>query len=289
MKCPICQHMSFSTLYEGPVRLGKPGNLTAKNYTIQRCEGCESAYLDNSDLDYESEEYRALVQSDPSIEKYYEIHDKQQPGHLRFVDLHSLRGLTLADIGCGGGSFLDVVSGLAGQTLAVEPSKHYHDRLRSAGHSLYPFASEALPEWQGKVDAAFSFAVIEHVQDALNFVKEIRQLLKPGGYLLLSTPNSRDWLLDFLPGVYDKFFYRYVHCWYFTETSLRKIGELAGFERVEIHYQHEYDLSNALLWARDDKPTGLGKFPLFEDLNGIYQQHLEARGVSNYLYAKMYA
>lgn len=40
-------------------------------------------------------------------------------------------------------------------------------------------------------DALVSFETIEHVQDALSFVRSLRRVLRPGGRLLISTPDRR--------------------------------------------------------------------------------------------------
>jgi SAM-dependent methyltransferase len=46
-----------------------------------------------------------------------------------------------------------------------------------------------LPLKTGCVDLVVSFETIEHVADAWALVDEIRRVLKPGGLLVLSTPN----------------------------------------------------------------------------------------------------
>ena len=41
------------------------------------------------------------------------------------------------DFGCGGGSFLDSIKGIAKKTIAVEPFVGYHESLKLRGHEVY--------------------------------------------------------------------------------------------------------------------------------------------------------
>lgn len=43
-------------------------------------------------------------------------------------------------------------------------------------------------------DAVCSFQVLEHVPDPLNFIKEMIQLIKPGGKLIITVPNANSFL-----------------------------------------------------------------------------------------------
>jgi 2-polyprenyl-3-methyl-5-hydroxy-6-metoxy-1,4-benzoquinol methylase len=135
---------------------------------------------------------------------------------------------------------------------------------------------------------ALCLAVVEHIDQPVEFLREIRELLAPEGYLLLSTPNLDDWLIDFLPGVYDRFFFRWVHTWYFNQAALQQLAQRAGFSRVEVKYHHRFDLSNALHWLRDQRPTGLGRTPLLKGLDRTWAQHLEDLGRADFIYAWLY-
>lgn len=51
-------------------------------------------------------------------------------------------------------------------------------------------ATYAVPEaWAGRFDAVMSHFVIEHVSDPVGFIRQIADLLAPGGVVLLSMPN----------------------------------------------------------------------------------------------------
>ncbi len=268
--------------------MGKFGDYSKTCHTVWKCENCQAAFLDRSALNYESQEYRTIVDEGASPQNFYALHDVEQLDKIKVLGTGNLRGKTIADIGCGGGAFLDLLKGYATATVAVEPALNFHNELKRKGHQVYSYTKNALKDWRGKVDIAVSFAVLEHIEFPLEFLKEIRSLLKPGGELILSTPNRMDWMLELLPEDYAKFFYRYVHTWYFDKRALEKIGKLAGFKRTEIDYAQRFDISNALLWARDLKPTGLGKFDTLQELNSHYKELLESKGRSDFIYCRCF-
>jgi SAM-dependent methyltransferase len=98
------------------------------------------------------------------------------------------------DAGCGGGGMplslaeetgrvvgIDLVDRFrdAGTRLAVEKGLRNLDFLQADGTRL-PFAN-------GVFDAVLSHAVIEHVADAEAYLRQCRRVLKPGGWMYLST------------------------------------------------------------------------------------------------------
>ncbi len=240
-------------------------------------------------VDYASSEYRELVDGDASPEYYYALHDAEQAGKLDLLGADRARGKVVADIGCGAGSFLDLVKGLATATIGIEPARSCHAALRSKGHIVFPFCADASAEWRGRVDVVVCFSVIEHLDDPVALLKEAHALLRPGGLMLLSTPNLRDWMLEMLPEEYGAFFYRTVHTWYFDQSSLEKLSRTAGFTGCEVRTVHRFDLSNALLWLRDHRPSGLGSVRVSPIVNAAFAQWLENEGRGDYLYATLRA
>jgi SAM-dependent methyltransferase len=271
-------------LYNGRIRTGGFGNLSVKNQTVYCCESCGTGFLPDAGFDYEDSEYREAVDGAADLELFQGLHDSEQAERITVIGSESFRNSVIADIGCGGGSFLDFVSGVADKTIAVEPCSSFQKEL-ARKHKVYSYVRDTLEHWAGKVDLVVSFAVMEHVDDPLFFLQEIRQLIKPGGKVLISTPNYDDWLLQFLPEIYGCFFYRKAHKYYFNGRSIKKLAGLAGFNSVELVYKNRFDLSNALHWLRDNKPTGIGKVEMFTELDCSYKSLLERSGKADFIYA----
>lgn len=285
--CSICGSHSWKNFYHGSIRMGSFGKQSPSALDIWECQECKARWLppimENLDAYYRSGEYREDLSEGNAVETFFKQADDDQPHKVEFVGLHQMRGKIVADVGAGAGPFLDAVKGVAKQTVAIEPNENYHNSLRERGHGAYHFASSAT-DLRGKVDIATTFSVLEHVEKPREFLEEIRALLKPGGALYLSTPNADDLMVEICPD-YAAFFYRKVHLWYFTATALENVAKRAGFSEVKIKFDHRFDLSNAMIWLRDKRPSGLGKLRLDPAMDAIWKQSLKNTGRGDYLYA----
>ena len=286
--CPICSATEWRSCYHGSIRMGSFGKKSPEDLDIWECGGCGARHLPPvmADIEayYKSGEYRDDLSQGNAVDAYFKVNDNDQPHRLELIRMHELRGKSVADIGCGAGPFLDLVKGFAAKTIAVEPNQCYHESLRQRGHEVFTWAQDVPAEMSSGIDAAVSYSVLEHVEDPLKFLQDIHRLLKPGGTLALSTPNADDWMVANSPD-YAAFFYRKVHLWYFTASALQKLATLAGFVTCDVTFDHRFDLSNAMVWMRDKRPSGNGKIPFDPALNAVWRETLIRQGGSDYLYA----
>lgn len=270
--------------------MGRFGNLSDDDKRVVRCGGCGAAWLEGVADDlagfYETNAYREEVDGSADTEKYFALHDVEQIRNLSVVGTGSLRGRTIADVGCGAGSFLDSVRGVAGECVAVEPSAAFRETLVARGYATYPYAAEAAREKAGSVDLAVSFSVIEHIEDPLVFLRDIRNLLRKGGTLVVSTPNTDDVLLEALPDSYPAFYFRKAHIWYFNHASLAGLLEAAGFGDVEIVPHQRFGLSNFLGWLKEKRPTGnASRGYVTPAMDAAWRSELERTMRCDYLFA----
>jgi SAM-dependent methyltransferase len=277
--CEICGADDWEPVFTGPVRDGSFGSRTSKDHTIHQCAGCAVQRLEESackdDSFYAGKEYRELLGEASNATGFWEKHDIHQLRNLNVLWPHSIRNRVVADIGCAAGSFLDHIKGLPKTCLAIEPCEEYHASLKERGYRIYHSTA-----------GAFSLSTIEHVGNPFEFFCEIRQLLRPEGLFVVSTPNRNDVLMDLLGDEYKQFFYRTVHRWYFDMQALVNLGKRCRFEIVQQRCLQRFGISNALAWLRDRKPTGGRPFPGLDDplLNQFWQNYLESKGVGDYLY-----
>lgn len=291
-QCEICDNSHWDIRYRGKVRDGAFGNFSKEECVVARCLQCGIERLNESACQdegfYETEEYRRLLNQPEDIAGFMAEHDVLQLRNLSVLWPESIRHKIIADIGCAAGSFLDHVSGLAREKVAIEPREDYHYSLKDRGYHVYPYAKDAVQDWKEKIDFAFCFSVIEHVQNPRAFLNEIRELLNPEGKLIVSTPNRLDILMDLKGDEYRQFFYRTVHRWYFDSDSLAYCARQAGLKVMEIRCVHRFGLSNAMAWLRDGRPTGSAPLPHLDSpmLDNFWKSYLESRGVGDYLYLK---
>jgi len=287
MKCKLCESENVKIHYKGKIRYGQPGNYLI-NQCIYQCSNCKVQFYSKSKIDYSKNTYRALIQKNSDEKTYYAAQDKEQLDNISVLGLEMLRGKVIGDIGCGAGSFLDLVKGYTKEQIAVEPFKDYQKILSKKGYKVYDYAFNIDAQYKQRIDIVTSFAVIEHVEDPKLFLNDLKRLVTVDGYILISTPNSDDWLINLLQNDYKSFYYRYVHKWYFNKKSIEYIANELNFKKVEFIYKQKYDISNLLMWLKDKMPTGLGKINTLDELNSSYKGILEKQGLANYLYIKLY-
>ena len=100
-------------------------------------------------------------------------------------------GRDVLEAGFGEGYGADLLAGVARQVIGVD----YDDSAVAHVRARYPrvevrqgnLADLPLPD--ASVDVVVNFQVIEHLWDQSQFVAECRRVLRPGGVLLMSTPN----------------------------------------------------------------------------------------------------
>jgi len=112
--------------------------------------------------------------------------------------LHGLAGpAVVIDLGCGDGSALAVAARqLAAHRFAgVDWSAVALRRARGTGLAVLRAGVDArsLPLADGAVDVVIMSELIEHLVNPDQAVAEVRRVLRPGGSLLLSTPNLAAW------------------------------------------------------------------------------------------------
>jgi SAM-dependent methyltransferase len=139
----------------------------------------------------------------------------------RWVDLGCGQGELLQQLRAGGGrpgAGLDVHEANAAGTLA-------------AGHAaIVADFNRALPFRTASLDGATLVEVIEHIVRAEELVAEIARVVRPGGWLLVTTPNvvhiTYRWrAITGHPPKQEGYHYRF-----FTRELLRRVLDAAGFE-----------------------------------------------------------
>jgi 2-polyprenyl-6-hydroxyphenyl methylase/3-demethylubiquinone-9 3-methyltransferase len=107
----------------------------------------------------------------------------------------SLIGLTVLDIGCGGGLVAEPLARLGVHMTGIDPAPETIEaaKTHAAGAGLEiayrPATAEELADEGLAFDAVLLLEVVEHVPDVPAFLKRIAHLVKPGGVMILSTLN----------------------------------------------------------------------------------------------------
>ena len=290
MECKICGGHDFTVAYEGKIREGAFGDMTDLPYKMYKCIECDTVFhdfdIEHSVEYYQSEEYRDSVDGSAGSECYHEMHDAEVLPKLEYTGTKIFRNAIVADIGCGGGSFLDYVAGVAKEVVAIEPSAEFRKDLGKRGYRTYAYASEALNDYEGKIDVLTSFDVIEHVNDPVSFTKDVYRLMKTGSYGFVGTPTDMPVYRNVLGKTYEEFLYCYQHPWILSKKSLMLCCEKAGFKDIRIEFKQAYGLSNLISWLQYGSPKGHTSHDFItEALDQIYRREVERQGKSDFMIA----
>lgn len=107
-----------------------------------------------------------------------------------------MRGQRILDVACGTGYGAAMLAGAGAETITgvdIDGDTIEYARLNYGQiHGVTFIQGSALDLAKlsiGPIDFCVSFETIEHLSDPERFLAEIRQVLVPGGQLLISTPN----------------------------------------------------------------------------------------------------
>ena len=111
-------------------------------------------------------------------------------------------GKRILDLGCGSGygaaSLADAAESIVAVDISSEAIELAAQRYRTANLSFRQIhAGDALPFADETFDVVLSFQVIEHVADEAAYLREARRVLKPGGKMIIVTPDRSLRLLPF--------------------------------------------------------------------------------------------
>ena len=116
--------------------------------------------------------------------------------------------------------------------------------LRARGYQVTPIdadpvtadclkvdANKRLPFDDGAFDLIWCSEVIEHLEDPAFAMSELRRVTKPGGLLLLTTPNSYAWLFRFIAlfGLTPQRIQRKDHIQFFDLADVKRLAPDADF------------------------------------------------------------
>ncbi|MEM9374021.1 MAG: methyltransferase domain-containing protein, partial [Planctomycetota bacterium] len=98
------------------------------------------------------------------------------------------------DIACGEGYGSAMLAGVARSVVGVDIDGPTIEQARAAYHTSGVEFEQgdcaSIPYKKDSFDVVVSFETIEHIEDHAGFLREIRRVLRPGGILVCSTPDT---------------------------------------------------------------------------------------------------
>ncbi len=139
------------------------------------------------------------------------------------------------DIACATGYGVQFLASVCKHIDGFDNKKEYlvkamRRKIKNASFYQIDFNAKVLTNKQ--YDVAVCFETIEHIENTTNFLKSLQNVIKKGGYLLISIPNEKFEEVD----EYGKIIYKY-HKHIFSKKEAISLLKKYGFEVEDIYGQ----------------------------------------------------
>jgi ubiquinone/menaquinone biosynthesis C-methylase UbiE len=177
--------------------------------------------------------------------------------HRYAIAMDYVKGKAVLDIACGEGYGSNLLSKNAREVTGIDLDS------KTINHASKKYSKNNLKFIQGKVedipaadssfDVVISFETLEHTNEHEKIFQEIKRILKPGGLLIISTPEKKYYTdvpasqnpfhvkeiyeHEFIDLVKDHFSYHY--CFY-QSSGLSSVALLEGESKINI-YEGTYE------------------------------------------------
>ncbi|MCM8796153.1 MAG: class I SAM-dependent methyltransferase [Candidatus Omnitrophica bacterium] len=209
-------------------------------YNLYHCQGCDVIFSEPMEnpgrVWYEARAFRPLKNPLFRVNWY----------HRKFLQDKGFYGPRLLDVGCGIGFFLSEAAKKGYVVYGVD----FNRRFTKIAREFYGIENifekdidEFFQDFKGeKFDIITIFEVLEHLSKPLAFIQQIKSVLKPRGYIVISIPNRNFIFYD------NEINYPPHHLTAWNIDCMQRFLERNGFEVIvwetqKFDYQ---DLANAL-------------------------------------------
>jgi len=181
--------------------------------------------------------------TDAAVERGLRSHGESEAAIYRaaadLLRARSARG-TLVDVGCGIGRFLEFTGDLITDYVGVDVVRH-PTLSPDAKFLRADLDREAIPVPTASADIVAAIETIEHLESPRAFCRELFRILKPGGWLVLTTPNQLSVLSVLCLIARNRFVafqdaYYPVHRTALLPIDLIRIANECGFGQAELGF-----------------------------------------------------
>ena len=183
-----------------------------------------------------------------------------------------IKGKSILDFGCGAGGFLKIAKKIAKDISGIEPEERiqqfWKGKINIKGN---------LTDFNKKFDLITCFHVVEHLDDPISIIHNLKKYLKKNGVLIIEVPNHDDALIStYKAKEFIESYYWSQHLYVFNDRTLKKIIAKAGFKNICIEQVQRYTLSNHLHWLSEGLPNGHNKWSFLNDckMDEVYAKKL---------------
>ena len=148
----------------------------------------------------------------------------------------------LVDVGCGGGALWRATGARFDQYCGLDAVRYDTLPADTEFHQL-DLDSSDWPISESAADVVTAIETIEHLENPWAFVRSLTRLAKPGGWIVVTTPNQLS-VLSLLTLIIKRRFSAFQDSHYpahrtaLLESDLERVAAAAGLDDVEVAYSH---------------------------------------------------
>lgn len=229
-RCPICGGAGriVHEIYDD--RYGYAGV-----FRLMRCTACGHGHLEGVDLtDAEVQALYSTYYPRRRMRPEDYCADVERTGFTAWLDGFRSsafrwvsRDVKVLDIGCGSCQALGYHASRGCEVWGVESDENVRAVADRQGFNVRigVFRPEDYP--QDYFDTVTMDQVIEHMRDPVSVLSGVRRVLKPEGYVILSTPNAAGWGAKVFGSRWINWHAPY-HLHFFTQRSMQLAADRAG-------------------------------------------------------------
>jgi 2-polyprenyl-3-methyl-5-hydroxy-6-metoxy-1,4-benzoquinol methylase len=164
------------------------------------------------------------------------------------------------DYGCGPGDALQICKDLAIQAEGVDSYDYSIELARKRGLKIHKADYNSLPFEKKSFDIILLQSVLEHMKDPVEAVSRLKEYLKPGGVLILSSPT---------PGPH--FWDDPTHIRPYTPKSFHTLAGLTEMKVIKVNYIFSHLLGLTLTASWIYKILNILPFSLGSNILGVFR------------------
>jgi len=159
---------------------------------------------------------------------------------MRALSEREIRGDCIVDVGCGEGNLHRLVRSRFGRYVGIDVVR-YADFPSVAEFCILNLDTGRIPLPEGSADVVAALEVIEHLENPREFMRKLVRLAKPGGWIIVTTPNQLSLLSLLTLAVRHRFqafqdVHYPAHLTALLEVDLRRIATECHLTEIEIEY-----------------------------------------------------
>jgi SAM-dependent methyltransferase len=233
--CPVCGVYEPEVVYRQRFAIDDDGTRIT-GYDVVACNGCGAVYADRIPSQKSLDDYYVAASKYEYLERGGEPPASLEESHRDMVEgILSLlpdRSTRIVDVGCGNGDVLGRLRRAGcGDLLGVDPAEHSASAARRL-HDIEVVQGGllALPPEAAQAGCILLSAVLEHVREVGEALREVSRMLAAEGLLYIEVPDLERFAGD-VSMPFQQFSVEHIN--YFTSISLAGAANAAGLGLAE--------------------------------------------------------